>query len=948
MGAAAMHENAFRIASNLQMGFTSAAGGRVLTLRSPQRTFQIADPATADFVQRFIYPSTVQQVIDTLARSAAQRQVMEREIPHHVQALLRQGILEPVHADQGNPMETRSLAQLQNLACSQRFLVFGGADTLVRWTSAADFLQAAGLSDRNVVILRDHTRQAYQSGISQRLPSMGAVLGWLQGSAEAQPWIDKTYCLGPSLGGFMAVMAGYHLKVDEVWAFAPYPMRFDAPPGDRLGWDMEALLSRPNGVTRYNILYNPSHGPDVEVAERLSRLEGVHLLPQDGEGHLVFSHMVEQKTLHRLFPPFAGHRQQTTSDADVLEAFLGRPVQSERLLDELDSIGLINLVSFTERRYGVRLTLNDLLAAGRIRTRAQLNEAVGAGGPGPALSPQPQPQPPTRHRLRAGLVASFTAHTLQRPVTAAAASQGCELSLYTGPFGQLEQQLMPADSPLWAHRPEVLAIAMRLEDIDTWLATEAPQVQSERLAGHRSRLCGLVEAARKHTDAPIAVFRFRVPPMLQPTLSLSGSDGLAARVAAENTRLSEALSALPEVYLFDEPASDGDLGLWYAARAPASAVSMPRLGAALSQAILSLGLPRVKCIVVDLDNTLWGGVVGDDGWRNLKLDPHLPEQAFQDVQRALRDLRDRGYLLAIASKNDEDVALEAIRSHPDMVLRESDFSAMEIGWHPKALSLQRIAQRLNIGLDALIFIDDNPVERAAVRATLPEVAVVELPPSPADYLAAIRSMARLSHPRVSSTDRRRAAMYSEQEERSVSQQAAPSLDVFLRELQMEATVGLASATTLPRIHQLIQRTNQFNLTTRRHALPALQRMMASADHRVSWLRLQDRFGELGLVAVGILSRCGADWELDSFMMSCRVMGRGVETAFLGHLVSLARDQGAARIVGRYLPTARNHMVADFFTRHGFQAEDDAFILTDQPTLEADAIALRSEPPSGSP
>lgn len=937
-----MHEDAFRIASTLQMGFTSGAGGsRVLTLRSAQRTFQIADPATADFVQRFIYPSTVRQVIDSLARNAAQREVMEREIPRHVQALLGQGILERVHADQGNPMETRSLAQLRNPGCSQQFLVFGGADTLVRWTSAADFLHASGLSDRNVVILRDHTRQAYQHGISQRLPSLGAVLGWLQGAADAQPWIDKTYCLGPSLGGFMAVMVGYHLKVDEVWAFAPYPMRFDAPPGDTLGWDMEALLSRPNGVTRYNILYNPSHGPDVEVAERLSRFEGVHLLPQDGEGHLVFSHMVEQKTLHRLFPPFAGHQEQAASDEDVLEAFLGRPVQEDLLLDVLDSIGLINLVSFTERRYGTRLALNDLLAAGRIRSRAQLNEAVGARGARP--TPAQQPLPPTRHRLRAGLVASFTAHTLQRPLTDAAASQGCELSLYTGPFGQLEQQLMPADSPLWAHRPEVLAIAMRLEDIDTWLATEPPAVQTERLASHRVRLTGLVEAARQHTDAPIVVFRFRVPPMLEGALSLSGADDLAARVAIENARLSQTLSALSEVYLFDEPASDGDLGLWYAARAPTSAVSMPRLGAQLSQAILALGLPRVKCIVVDLDNTLWGGVVGDDGWQNLKLDPHLPEQAFQDVQRALRDLRDKGYLLAIASKNDEEVAREAIRSHPDMILRESDFSAMEIGWHPKPLSLQRLAQRLNIGLDALIFIDDNPVERAAVRATLPEVAVVELPPSPGDYLSAIRAIGRLSHPRVSSADRRRADMYREQEERTVFKQAAPSLDVFLRDLRMEATVGRASDTTLPRIHQLIQRTNQFNLTTRRHTLPALQRMMASPDHRVCWLRLQDRFGELGLVAVGILSRCGPDWEIDSFMMSCRVMSRGVETAFLGHLVDLARSQGARRIIGRYIPTARNHMVADFFTRHGFQSKEDTFVLMDQPVSPAAAITVRLEP-----
>jgi FkbH-like protein len=262
--------------------------------------------------------------------------------------------------------------------------------------------------------------------------------------------------------------------------------------------------------------------------------------------------------------------------------------------------------------------------------------------------------------------------------------------------------------------------------------------------------------------------------------------------------------------------------------------------------------------------------------------------------------------------------LDMLDKHPEMLLRREHFACICANWDAKPGNLRTIAQTLNIGLDSLVFIDDNPVERAAVQAELPMVHVVELPADPLGYLAALAEVAVLDRPRLLAEDRQRAEMVAHDAQRQQIASQATSVEEFLQNLQMVAQVGTCDAQSLERIHQLINKTNQFNLTTRRHNLADVRALMDSPDAEVAWLRLADRYGDLGLVCVGIVQRRDeSTWQIDTLLMSCRVMGRQVEDAFLSYLAELAARHGATRLRGLFRPTPKNAPVRNFYSQRGF-------------------------------
>jgi FkbH-like protein len=535
----------------------------------------------------------------------------------------------------------------------------------------------------------------------------------------------------------------------------------------------------------------------------------------------------------------------------------------------------------------------------------------------------------TFHRL--AVLSTFTAELLRPFLVVECQQLGSRVLPWFGPFQQLEQMVLDPASPLWQQSPDVLWIALRLEDVDRYLPYEAPELGPQRtlarLDAIRERLIGLARAAREKHSASILVSNLALPSLdVSNLFDANGADGFVHLLAECNRRLAGELAAVVDAHVFDYVgvvAQSGSRGwsdpkLWYMARTGGSADSQIVLARAVARCVCALIRPAAKCIVVDLDNTLWGGVLGDDGLEGIQLGDDYPGNVFKDFQAALLGLRRRGFLLAIASKNDEATVLEALASHPEMLLRREHFAALAVNWGPKPEGLRKVAETLNIGLDSLIFIDDNPVERAQVRAELPQVHVVELPPSPLGYLEALRDVALLDRPRLLDEDRQRAAMYESDARRQEVQQKTTSVEGFLRELDMVAEVGLANGKTLERVHQLVQKTNQFNLTTRRHKLDALRRLMDSPDAEVAWLRLRDRYGDLGLVCVGIIQQLESEaWAIDTLLMSCRVMGRHVEDAFLAYLADLARGHGAIRLRGSYAETAKNRPVRDFYPEHGF-------------------------------
>ncbi len=367
-----------------------------------------------------------------------------------------------------------------------------------------------------------------------------------------------------------------------------------------------------------------------------------------------------------------------------------------------------------------------------------------------------------------------------------------------------------------------------------------------------------------------------------------------------------------------------DPRLWYLGRIRMSAQAHGLLASEYARFIEARWGGARKCIVLDLDNTLWGGIVGEDGMSGLQLGNEGIGLAFLDFQRELLNLQQKGILLAICSKNNSEDALEVIRKHPSMVLRESHFAATQINWNEKSENICEIARRLNIGLDSLVFIDDSPVERLGIRKAIPEVAVPEWPSDPCYYKRALGEVTGEYFLKLQLTedDRRRGTMYQAQAERARYEESAGNLEDFFRSLQMTLTIDTVNNETLPRVSQLIQKTNQFNLTTRRYTQSEVAAMAADPGFRTYWLDLEDRFGPNGIVGVLIMRRQSAkQWQIDTFLLSCRVIGRTVENAFLAFALHDLRNSGASCITGEYIPSAKNGIVAKLYDRLGFTRQE---------------------------
>ena len=529
------------------------------------------------------------------------------------------------------------------------------------------------------------------------------------------------------------------------------------------------------------------------------------------------------------------------------------------------------------------------------------------------------------------VLASFSAQFLSSYLVVASYRSGVPVEPWFGAFNQFEQLVFDPASDLWRPAPDVLWLAARLEDVEPELLERfyesGPDAARQRLTQLVQRVTGLARAVRKQSQATLFVSNFCLPQLNSShVFGASEWSGLKHLIGDANRELAQNVTALSDAWILDYDGVVSDCGaarwsdpkLHYWARAGISSLGLELLAARFSRCLAAIRRPGAKCVVVDLDNTLWGGVVGDDGVEGIKIGHDYPGNVFRDIQTFIKSLRSRGILLAIASKNDERVALHALESHPDMVLRPGDFAARLINWEPKALNLERIAALLNIGLDSLVFIDDNPVERAHVRAQLPRVKVPEMPADIVEWPSALRQIEQFDRPKLTTEDVQRADMYAADVNRKQLQQSAGTLQEFLQSLDMTAEVGLCDDRTLDRIHQLIQKTNQFNLTSRRYTKDEVRRMSEDPVRAVAWLRLRDRYGDMGLVAVGIVRDAGGGvWEIDTLVMSCRVMDRHVERALLAYLAEVARERGGKTLKGIYIATPKNEPVRGFLPAQGF-------------------------------
>lgn len=364
--------------------------------------------------------------------------------------------------------------------------------------------------------------------------------------------------------------------------------------------------------------------------------------------------------------------------------------------------------------------------------------------------------------------------------------------------------------------------------------------------------------------------------------------------------------------------------VWYLGSVPYSMSGQKAVAGEICRALKAMRGSRAKCIALDLDGTLWGGVVGEDGTGGIELAMSKEGARFHDFQKRLLDLKNEGVLLAVVSKNNPEDALDAIRNHPDMVLREKDFVAVKANWDPKSLNLRNLARELNIGLDSFVFIDDNPVEREAVKIALPEVKVPDFPKDTSDLERFAVGLAGRYFPilRMTAEDRGKTEQYRTENKRESLRKSSATLEDYLASLEMKLTVREIQEEDVPRAAQLTQKTNQFNLTARRYTEGDIRRMMGSPDWRIWTGTLEDRFGDYGKVILAIAEIKGKVARIDEFLMSCRVMGRNVEADFLREIEGSLAKMGVEKVAGEYVPTQKNSVVGDFWAKHCYAPEAD--------------------------
>jgi FkbH-like protein len=527
-------------------------------------------------------------------------------------------------------------------------------------------------------------------------------------------------------------------------------------------------------------------------------------------------------------------------------------------------------------------------------------------------------------------LASSTVDHLLPAIRVAGLRRRLLIEVYTGAYGQYRQELLDHASPLHAFAPNVVLFFVTAREAIAGLPLAATMADAEKAVAESVE--NLRFLWRKARDA------FNASVIQETCLNVADSvfgnydrlvPGAPSRLVAQlNNKLSEA-AAEDAVLLLDIARAserDGidawfDPARWLQAKMEIAPQAAPLYGDLVARVLAAQRGLSKKCLVLDLDNTLWGGVIGDDGIDGIVLgEGNAAGEAHLALQHYAKQLKERGVVLAVCSKNDPAIAEAAFNDHPDMFLKRSDIAAFVANWDDKAENLKIIASRLNIGVDSLVFVDDNPVERARIRQSLPSVAVPEMPADIAHYVRCLADAGYFEAVSFTAEDRERAGQYAANLERDALLGSAASMDDFLRSLGMSVVYGPFTSVELARVTQLINKTNQFNPTTWRYTAEEVARFAAEPKNMTLQFRLLDRFGDNGLVSTMMLrpdSQQPDVVQIESWVMSCRVFGRELEVEAINIAVESARERGVKAFRADYIPTAKNGINKQLYADLGF-------------------------------
>jgi FkbH-like protein len=552
--------------------------------------------------------------------------------------------------------------------------------------------------------------------------------------------------------------------------------------------------------------------------------------------------------------------------------------------------------------------------------------------------------------IRVALLGSSTLDQFSDLLKLWLAFEGFAAEIWIASFDTMHAQVLDKESELYRFQPDIIWLFNTHRDVRMEVAPgDASGVEAAVAAAVAGRL-SLWTALKANCSAAILDNNADIP-VSDVLGNFAGQVAWSRRNMLRRFNLELAAAAPSGVTIVDFEHLSSEYGkrgwvdrrYWYHSK---HAINFDAQGAIAFAGARTIGAMKglaKKCIVLDLDNTLWGGVIGDDGIEGIRLGVGADGEAYVDIQLWARSLKERGIILAVCSKNEHDIAKEAFERHPDMQLKFDDIAVFRANWENKADNIRYIAETLNIGLDALVFVDDNPVERNLVRQNLPMVAVPELPEDPAEYLPAIEAELYFETVSFSQEDRERSGFYRGNADRATQMATFTDQGEYLTSLNQAAEAGDLDRVNLARMAQLVNKSNQFNLTTIRYSESDLIHLAAETGSRVRYYRLMDRYGDNGLISVVVLKKIGEEvLEVDLWVMSCRVLARTMEEFIFNDIVETARTLGCRVVVGRFRPTAKNKLVVALYERLGLaKVSESAEETVWQLALDDDLAARRT-------
>jgi len=505
--------------------------------------------------------------------------------------------------------------------------------------------------------------------------------------------------------------------------------------------------------------------------------------------------------------------------------------------------------------------------------------------------------------------------------------------IWVGDFDNVVIEAISNTSALDQFEPDFILVFNWLDTISPALTTQfilkSKNEIDDEILRVRQSYRDIEKGLRNRFSAPIIINNFNLP--MDSTLGILDSQAYDYQFhTIQNLNLQVLLDSkdLADIYILDLAkifATEGFLNSydsrnWHMARAPLTQRAILRVSNDCGRLIKALRGKVKKCLVLDCDNTLWGGVVGEDGLGGIKLGTTFPGSCYKAFQEEILNLRERGVILALCSKNNELDVLDVLNNHPEMLIKEKHVATWQINWDDKATNLRRLANELNIGLDSFVFVDDSEFEINLIREQLPEVATIHLQGNTSDYRSLLLSFGYFDSLTFTSEDRRKNEMYGEARIRSKLESESSSIEEYLENLGLQATMGIPTISDIPRCSQLTQKTNQFNLTTRRYSEGQIAELISNKDSDIFYLRVNDKVADLGLVGVAIVRYHELEAQIEAFMMSCRAIGRGAETAFLAYIADQAKNQhNLNSLVAQYLYTPKNEsLVSKFYEVNGFE------------------------------